>query len=125
MIIFTLCITLGTRLVLEMTLQRVGSTIHSIAGCERNFVLVELILDKLVSIAQLGKLYFLLFDYERRQPPFPLFLIPFSAVLDLIHLLVGHEVLRYLLEEVQFFCLLPDSVKQFLIALRILTVNVL
>lgn len=87
--------------------------------------MVQLVLNELVGVAQLGELHFLLLDNERRQLPFALLFVPLSAVLDLVHLLVSHQVLGYLLQEVKFFCLFPDRVEQLLVALGILIMDVL
>lgn len=126
MIIFPPRVALGACLVLEVRLQRVRTAIHAIIALRKSYlILVELFLDELIRIAQLRELYFLLLYDEGRELPFALLLVPLGAVFYFIHLLVIHQILRYLLQEIKFFGLLPHSVKQLLVARRVLIVYVL
>lgn len=109
-----------------MRLQRVRPAIHDIITLRESYlILVELFLDELIRVSKLRELHFLLLYDEGRELPLALLLVPLGAVLDFVHLLVGHQVLRDLLQEVKFLCLLPDGVKQLFVARRVLVVYVL
>lgn len=84
----------------------------------------KLFLDELFSITELRQLNLLLLDNEGREAPFSTLLVPLRLLLDLVHLLVGHQETCHLVQEVKLLGLLPHSIEKLFITLRILLVNI-
>jgi len=100
---------------MEVVIVHLSHTVHvsSQSAGELDIVLVECLLDVLVVCisAQSWELYFPLLDDEGRQSPFSPLLVPLGLILYFVHLFVGHEVPRNLLQEIQFLRLLTHGVE--------------
>ena len=90
---------------------QVHATIVVVRRRELHFLILELLLDELFRVAQLRQLYFFLLDDERWEAPFSALLVPLRLLLDLVHLLVGHEETRHLIQEVELLGLLTNCIQ--------------
>ena len=91
---------------------------------ELDLLLFEFLLDELLDIAQFGQLDLLLLYDEGRNVPLSLLVVPLRFLLDLVNLLVRHQVPHHLVQEVQLLRLLTPRVQQFLILVSVLSVEV-
>ena len=106
-------------------MQTVGIRIVRIL--KLHLLILELLLDKLFGVhaSELGKLNLFTFDHKCRQPPLPLFIVPFSLLLNFVDLLVGHQVTDHLVQKIELFGLLPDRVQQLFVFLGIFLMDIL
>jgi len=114
-------------LVGEVVAATVGHPIVTfVAVLSKLYVIaIEFFLDELLRVAQFWKLDFLLLYYERRNIPFPFLIIPLCLFFNFINLIISHQEAHNLIEEIEFFGLLSDSIQQLLILLCIFIMDIL
>ena len=87
-------------------------------------LVLELFLDELTGVSKLWQLHLLCFHDERWDVPLVLLLVPICLGLELLDLVISHEVCNNLLEEVEFLGLLSHVVKKVFITICVLLMDV-